>query len=534
MRILIRCDASQLIGSGHVMRCRNLARAVRLRGAKVLFLCRETPGDLIDLLTEEFAVRPLPPLTSPEPTLTKRKGRDLYSAWLGCSQSQDVADCITSLSGEAEGPIDWIVVDHYGLDRGWELGICEALSRVQGWRPRVLVLDDLADRRHEASLLVDANRLEPTASDCYRSLVPEECQLLLGPTFAALDPIYPLLHPLAPQRRALRRVLVFFGAVDRENHTAVAMKALSHPDLINLAVDVVLDPTAPHHATVAELVRLRPDTELHGRLPNLAALMLRADLAIGAAGTTSWERGALALPMVVSPVADNQQQGARALSRAGAAVLVDLKQAVDPCQRLIEEIRRLLLEPERLVQLSDRARALGDGRGLGRLTTALMGPGPGRRLRTATLADEGLYHAWANDREVRRQSFHHAPIPLADHQRWFRDRLQSTDALLRVMVDGDGLPLGQIRFERSRAEPDRAMIGFSLDPQARGHGLAAELLQLGVAELTRQWGETVQACGQVRATNVASAKAFLRAGFTEDATGLPGVRCFIRPAIMAD
>jgi RimJ/RimL family protein N-acetyltransferase len=303
--------------------------------------------------------------------------------------------------------------------------------------------------------------------------------------------------------------------------------------LADLDVDVVLGAAAPHHATVAQLVQQRPHTQLHGGLASLAGLILRADLAIGAAGSVSWERAALALPSLVSPVADNQRQGAHALADAGAALLVDLQQAADPGVLLIQAIRSLMERPEQLPQLSDAARALGDGRGLGRLVTLLLGPASGRRLRPAALSDEGLYLAWANDPEVRLQSFNTDPIPLDQHQRWFRSRLQSPDALQRVLVDREGLPLGQIRFERSATEPARAVIGFSLDPVARGYGLASELLQLGVADLARQWGAAVEAYGEVRAANATSARAFLRAGFAECPPPLAGVRCFNRPAATA-
>ena len=61
--ILFRCDASLLIGSGHVMRCRTLARELQRRGALVTFLCRRQPGDLISLLKQEFVVLVLPEQT---------------------------------------------------------------------------------------------------------------------------------------------------------------------------------------------------------------------------------------------------------------------------------------------------------------------------------------------------------------------------------------------------------------------------------------------------------------------------------------
>lgn len=530
MRLVFRCDSSLAIGSGHVMRCRNLARALQRRGADVLFLCREQPGDLIALLAEEFGVMRLPALPGLKPEMEAREGRDLYGAWLGCSQQDDAEACLNVIRAAAAGPIDWLVVDHYGLDQAWERSICEGLSGIQGHAPRLLVFDDLADRPHQADVLVDANRFDASAWDAYRALVPAGCRLLLGPAYAPLDPLYPQLQPLAPQRSTLRRVLVFFGGVDQANHTAVAVQALGHPEVADLAVDVVLAAAAPHHATVARLVQQRPLTQLHGGLPSLAGLMLRADLAIGAAGTASWERAALALPTLVTPVADNQHQGAQALVDAGAALLVDPQQDEDRGALLIQAIRNLMERPERLPQLSDAARALGDGRGLERIVSAMLGPAPTRRLRPATLADEGLFFVWANDPEVRRQSFNTDPIPLDQHQRWFRNRLQSPDALLRVLVDAEGLPLGQIRFERRATEPVRAVIGFSLDPVARGYGLAPELLQLGADELVRQWGGAVEAYGEVRVANTASARAFLRTGFAEGPPPRPGVRCFSRPA----
>ena len=60
MQILIRCDASLLIGSGHVMRCRTLARELQRCGGTVSFLCRRQLGDLIGLLEKEFSVLALP------------------------------------------------------------------------------------------------------------------------------------------------------------------------------------------------------------------------------------------------------------------------------------------------------------------------------------------------------------------------------------------------------------------------------------------------------------------------------------------
>ena len=528
--IVIRTDASFSIGSGHVIRCRTLARALRLRGASITFVCRRQRGDLIELLAQEFRVLVLlecPPL-SPEPQkATALSGRALYAEWLGCTQEQDSKECLAALADAQLPPPAWLVLDHYGLAAPWQQCMQEGLRQVDGSAPAVLALDDLADRAHQANVLMDANRLDPAAPDPYRDLVPEACTTLLGPAYALLNPLYPRLQPLLPSRSQLDRVLVFFGGIDADNYAAVALEALSHPRLLHLAVDVVVGVAAPHRADLEGRVLHRPNTSLHVGLPSLAGLMARADLALGAAGTASWERACLGLPCLVVPVAENQEQGARALQSAGAARCLDLHTAVDSVATLQTALLELLEAPDALLAMSEACLQLGDGRGLGRVVAALLGPAPGLTLRPAQTADLWLYHWWATDPQVRRQSFNSDPIPLAQHRHWFAGRLSSPLALLRVLEDGDGLPLGQIRFERAAETDARAVIGFSLDPLARGRGLAPQLLELGLAELGRCWAGSCEAYGEVRANNPASCRAFLRAGFQEGPPPRQGVRCFV-------
>jgi UDP-2,4-diacetamido-2,4,6-trideoxy-beta-L-altropyranose hydrolase len=529
--ILFRCDASLRIGSGHVMRCRTLARALQARGAEVVFACRRQPGDRIAQLIEEFRVLPLPERSQPGAGLAERtslSGRSLYASWLGCSEEQDAADCLAALSAASLDSPTWLVIDHYGLSGTWQMQMQGGLAQTA-----VLVLDDLADRRHQASVLMDANRLDPVVPDPYLDLVPGACSTLLGPAYALLDPIYPQLQPLLPARTQLRRLLVFFGGVDLANHTAVALQALSHPRLRHLAVDLVLGAGAPHFADLEALVQQLPHTCLHVGLPSLAGLMARADLAVGAAGTTSWERACLGLPALLVPVAENQIQGARALEVSGVARCLDLQVVADPVEVLQSAVLELVDAPGALQAMSEACLQLGDGRGLARVVAALLGPAAGLRLRSAQAPDLWLYHWWANDPQVRRQSFSSEPIPLEQHRRWFAGQLRSPLALLRVLEDAHGLPLGQIRLERETTDAPRAVLGFSLDRLARGRGFAAPLLQLGLAELARCWGPAMEAYGEVRADNPASCKAFLRAGFQEGQPPRPGVRCFARIALQA-
>lgn len=356
--ILIRCDASLSIGSGHVMRCRTLARELHRRGAAITFVCRRQPGDLIGLLEQEFAVLALPELPLAE--CEGLEGRDLYGAWLGCSQDQDAAQCLQALADAGIAYASWLVADHYGLDTRWESQLLAGLAGGDA-PPKLLVIDDLADRPHEADLLLDQNFFGEATEQRYKGLVPPHCRQLLGPHYALLGPEYAQLHPLVPPRTELRRVLVFFGGVDPANLTCGALEALMDPVLADLAVDVVLGRQSPHRQTVEELVARRPHTSLHGPLPSLAGLIARADLAIGAGGATSWERACLGLPSICIPSASNQAPVSMMLAKHGLTRLIQLH-AEDMNEQLLKELL-FFLNDENVYQASLLCRALTNGTG---------------------------------------------------------------------------------------------------------------------------------------------------------------------------
>ena len=355
--ILFRCDASLSIGSGHVMRCRTLARELQRRGAAVTFLCRRQPGDLISLLEQEFPVLALPDQSlAPCEGL---EGRELYGAWLGCSQTTDAAQCLEALGQGGITSASWLVADHYGLDALWEKHLLAGLAGGAA-TPKLLVIDDLADRPHKADLLLDQNFFGEATELRYQGLVPPQCRQLLGPQYALLGPEYAQLHPLVPARTELRRVLVFFGGVDSDNLTGRALEALMDPALAVLAVDVVLGCQSPHRHEVEELVTRRPYTTLHSTLPSLAGLIARADLAIGAGGATTWERACLGLTCLVTPIAANQVESAYVLQQHGCSRLV-LHHSFQEC--LSRSIGRIISDPTWLFRASVKLPKFVDGYG---------------------------------------------------------------------------------------------------------------------------------------------------------------------------
>jgi UDP-2,4-diacetamido-2,4,6-trideoxy-beta-L-altropyranose hydrolase len=515
-RIIFRCDASLSIGSGHVIRCRTLARELQSRGAEVLFLCRRQAGDLIVLLEQEFRVLALP--VQPLALCEGLHGRELYGAWLGCSQIHDARDCLTALASAGVSSADWLVVDHYGLDASWEAQLLNALAGDKV-TPKLLAIDDLADRPHKADLLLDQNFFGAVTDQRYQGLVPSHCRQLLGPHYALLGSEYAQLHPLVPVRTELRRVLVFFGGVDPDNLTGRTLEALMDPALAHIAVDVVLGRQSPHRQAVADLVAQRPFTTLHGPLPSLAGLIARADLAIGAGGATTWERACLKLPSLVVAIAENQLPFAEALHQAGHLQLLGEAATLSAAQ-----IRSALLAWVSDPRQQDAGCDLSDGMGASRLALAMLGPQAAISLRPAAPGDEALLLRWAKDPQVRASSFSPDLIAPSDHHYWFLQGLADPNRLLLTATAEDGCPIGQIRFDRQPLPMHdgsaEASVDLLLDRCARGFGLAADLVRLGLQAMEQTWGPNIEAVADVLTTNADSNACFSRAGFVQELISL--------------
>lgn len=355
MKIGFRTDASIQIGIGHVMRCLTLADALREGGARSMFFCRQHDGNLIDLIKQRgHEVIALPKLQSDDVIFSEEPS---HAAWLGTHWSTD-ANATRQALGQMY--LDWMVVDHYALDRNWERNL----------RPhckRMMVIDDLADRQHDCDFLLDQNLGRQI--DDYRDLVPESATLLIGPQFAVLRPEFARLRSKSLARRAhptLKQLLITMGGVDKDNMTGQVLTMLQAIQLpLDLKITVVMGAHAPWLNNVCEQsAKMSWPTKVLVGVSNVAELMAYSDLAIGAAGSTSWERCCLGLPTIVFALADNQMAGAIALQNIGAVMAVE---NLDAAGKALSKLFESDGDQECLSSLSRSAAGVTDGAGVARI-----------------------------------------------------------------------------------------------------------------------------------------------------------------------
>ncbi|WP_238654668.1 UDP-2,4-diacetamido-2,4,6-trideoxy-beta-L-altropyranose hydrolase [Paenibacillus piscarius] len=337
MQIFIRADSSYQMGTGHVMRCLTLAGELRQRGAEVTFICRDLPGNLAGYIRSKgYAVELLPQPNDPS-----------YAAfWLQTDWRTDALETVQRLTLASPAPADCLIVDHYGIDRRWE----QALSRHVH---RLAVIDDLADRPHECSLLLDANA--SGARDRYQGLVPDSCVKLTGTGYTILRPEFrSAKQRLAERDGRVGRVLVFFGGTDPTGETLRALQALQNPAFAHLHLDVVLGGMNGRKEAIATRCSAMPNAEYHCQIDYIAELMRKADLSIGAGGSTTWERCYLGLPSLTIVTADNQREITALVHEQGAAY--SLGETSDVTVQAIEQgLHFMLAHPAKVKEMSGKA-----------------------------------------------------------------------------------------------------------------------------------------------------------------------------------
>jgi spore coat polysaccharide biosynthesis predicted glycosyltransferase SpsG len=169
---------------------------------------------------------------------------------------------------------------------------------------------------------------------------------------------------------ALRQLLITMGGVDQANATGQVLQALKTCALpADCRITVVMGLTAPCLQNVQELAAQMPwPTDVVVNVNDMAQRMADTDLAIGAAGSTSWERCCLGLPTLMVVLSDNQQAGAQALDVAQAARLIG---GLSDIARQLPLAVCELLDSDSQSRMSVATNALTDGHGVKEIMKAM-------------------------------------------------------------------------------------------------------------------------------------------------------------------
>jgi UDP-2,4-diacetamido-2,4,6-trideoxy-beta-L-altropyranose hydrolase len=456
MRVVFRVDASLDIGSGHVMRCLVLAIELRIRGHEVIFGCTPLSGDMRHFVRQHgFEVI----------DLAKPKAKDNfvasspYELWLGKSVAEDARDFVDSFSS-----IDLLITDHYAIGAEWQRYVASAL------KCRILALDDLG-RKHYADIILDQT-LGRSRVDYSTSFT----RVLAGSQYALVGRGF-----LGQREAALARVrsqgavkiLITMGSVDFQNVTLKVLKAMENVE--NIKVTVLLSEKAPHYEEVRLWCAKKTNFSHFDFVKDMASLMMSHDVAIGAPGSTSWERACIGLPNIIVPLANNQQLVCSNLVKNSVALKVEIDE-IDAL--LVSKYAKLLADwyefkRSNLITCDARGplRVVQEIEELMNETTMSVS------LKLASEEDVRLVYNWQIDPRTRRFAVNPAEPSWREHKDWMVAKLGKPSDYFYMIVDTTReTKLGVVRLDRLSF--NFYIVSIFLDPKSYGKGVALRALKV--------------------------------------------------------
>lgn len=304
MDILIRTDASNQIGSGHVVRCLTIAYHLQKLGHHVTFWMEPLPGHMIDLVRKQGYV----------------------------------------VTGQ-EKAADILIVDHYQLDISWE-------QQMRKFARKIIVIDDLANRKHDCDLILDQNVIA-NYEHRYDELVPIHCKKLLGPKYLIMrDEFIEERAKQTIRTGEVNRLLVFMGGSDPTNETMKVLDALKETTTNFQQIDIVVGMSNVHRIEIEDICRQR-QYSYHCQIDYMARLMSQADFSIGAGGSTTWERCYVGLPSASTIVAPNQLASMEMAEQISAIINLGWHEGVTS-QTYVQLLDSLPSQGERIRHISEQ------------------------------------------------------------------------------------------------------------------------------------------------------------------------------------
>ena len=455
LKVVFRVDASLQMGTGHVMRCLTLAQVLKDNGAKVEFICRKHEGSLINKIRSNgFVVHELKVFEEAEVD-----NKLAHSHWLGATQQQDADDCINILKAEK---LDWLIVDHYALDEQWQ-------KRLKPYCEKLMVIDDLADRKHQCDILLD--QTFGRQKEDYSALTPEGSELLLGSKYALLRPEFSKWRAYSLERRSkpeFKQLLINMGGVDVNDFTGQVLDELKTCTLpSDVKVTIVMGETAPHLESVkSKAIMLPYKTEVKVDVGNMAEIMANSDIAIGAAGATTWERCCLGLPTIQIVTADNQINIAKNLD------FINVIQLNDSKHQLSRNIDNMSFFTSKMSLASS---SIVDDRGASRVEKFITSKENYVDLffmRPAKLEDVNFVYS-LQTKNIRKY-FVNTDIPsMSRHIEWFQKIINSPTSQLFVLMLGTH-QAGVLRVDNLKSS--ELEVSIIISPNYSGQGLAKKAL----------------------------------------------------------
>ena len=316
MNIAFRVESSETIGSGHLIRCLNLANNFSSKGHKCYFIINSKSKEMHKLILKKHHILKLKIRRNKKTKDTKKCDTD-FTNWLGHKWKIDAENTIKHIKRNF---IKILIVDHYAIDFKWE-------KKVKKFINQLVVIDDLDNRDHDSDFIIDQN-YRPNYRSHYKKNI-NKCTRLMGPKYALINPVYSRFKKSRIKQK-ISNIFIFFGGSDQNLLTEKVLDIISTEKFIKYRINVVIGLNNKRYLKIKSKFRTKKNIRIFYNLNNLAELMKKSDLAIGALGINTWERMCIGLPSLVISSGSDQNIFAEYLNKKKLITLLGYADKIKP------------------------------------------------------------------------------------------------------------------------------------------------------------------------------------------------------------
>ncbi len=342
--LIIRADADKQMGTGHIMRCISLAQEWEKQNGKVTFVS-----------------------SLPNDALIERLKALNFNICLIDKPYPDPMDIETNVSITKKKAATALVVDGYHF-------LPDYHEKIKAAGIKLLIIDDYNHLPfYHADIILNQNL--GAHKFVYKTL--PDTITLSGPDFIMLRDEFLTANRQKRQRiGSPANVLVTMGGTDPDNVTLKVLTALDHLQKQTLNIKIVLGPGNQNgHLIHREATKSAHTCQIITNATDMPGLMLWADIAVSAGGSTAWELLYMQIPSLFIVTADNQALSMAQIAQSGAGI--NAGRHTDLSAGDISKKASALLQDTSLKdQITQNCARLIDGRGRKRVVSHLRGAGP--------------------------------------------------------------------------------------------------------------------------------------------------------------
>lgn len=286
--ILIRCDSSNIIGTGHVMRCLNLCEYYPF--TNFTFICRNFKSNISEKIVQskhklillEYDI---------EPELNN------YQSWKGVSNDIEINDLLNLIKNNR---YDTIIIDHYGIDHVIE-------KKIKSYCNKLIVISELFEFKHFCDLFINYTSCDIDKIKLIN--INPNTQFKVGIQNCILNKYFINNQPKSSYNNNLHYITISMGGADPNNFTLQILNVI-HDFVIknSIIVNVIIGKSNNNKELINHFIMNISNYKLFFDLhyDKLINLLLDSDLVIGSLSTSSIERLILHIPQICIKIAENQ------------------------------------------------------------------------------------------------------------------------------------------------------------------------------------------------------------------------------------